>query len=153
MSPGDRQEREGSGMSDTNDGAVGRWGRLFRRRRRGWLYSDRVVRMDDRGIVIRHYYWPAGNKRIPYADIRGIAVRPLRAWHGQYRVHGVDHRRRWYSRDRTRGEKETAIDLDIGGLVYPVLTPEDPQWVAELLQQHMPSRVGGPDADGGRADF
>jgi hypothetical protein len=64
----------------------------------------------------------------------------------------VDHRRRWYSRDRTRGEKESAIDLDIGGVVYPVLTPEDPQWVAELLQQHMPNRVGEPDVDGGRVD-
>ncbi len=134
-------------MSETDDGAVGGWRNLLRFRRRQWLYSDHVLRMDDRGIVIRHYYWPAGNKRISYREIEGFTRRPLKAWHGQYRVQGIDFRRRWYSRDRTRGEKESAIDLDIGGLVRPVLTPDDPQWVAEILTERAAAARDDGDAD------
>ncbi len=113
-----------------------RWMRANARRQRpGWLYADSVVRMGDDGIVISGYYWPIGRKRIPYIEIRGFASRPLRAWHGQYRVQGVDHRGRWYSRDRHRGEKEQAIDLTVGRLIHPVLTPDDVDAVLEILDQ------------------
>lgn len=105
-----------------------------RRRRREWLYSDTVVGLTDDRVVINHYYWPLGKKRIRYSDIRSFDVRPLKAWHGQFRVHGVDHLGRWYSRDRHRGEKERAIDLDVGRLIHPVLTPDDIDKVLDILE-------------------
>jgi hypothetical protein len=98
------------------------------------LYADSIVRMREDGVVINRYYWPMGRKRIPYDEIRSFTTRPLRAWHGQFRVQGVDHRGRWYSRDRHRGEKERAIDLDVGGLIHPVLTPDDVDKVLEILE-------------------
>ncbi len=112
-----------------------RWiGAASRRRRRELIYSDSVVRLREDGIVINSYYWPFGSKRIAYADIRGFDVRPLKAWHGQFRVHGIDHLGRWYSRDRHRGEKERAIDLRVGLLIHPVLTPDDIDKVIAILE-------------------
>lgn len=99
------------------------------------LYSDQVVAMMDDSIRVNRYYWPAGRKRIRYAEIRSFRPRPLAAWHGQYRVHGIDHRGRWYSRDRHRGEKDLAIDLVVGRLIKPVLTPEDVNTVLEILER------------------
>lgn len=119
-----------------------------RRRRNGWLYQDEVVRMDRTGIVIRHYYWPFGHKRIPFADIRSFDPRPLKAWHGQYRVQGIDMRGRWYSRDRDRGEKELAIDLDVGRRIRPILTPRDPDAVLEILT----GGVSGSDFSESKSD-
>jgi hypothetical protein len=117
------------------------WRRLqgvSRRRRREWIYTDTVVRMSEDELVINRYYWPFGKKRIPYTDIRSFSSRPLKAWHGQYRVQGVDHRGRWYSRDRHRGDKEQAIDLTVGRLIHPVLTPDDFDDVIDILEQKVP---------------
>ena len=104
---------------------------------RRWLYRDRVVKLDEHALTIRSYYWPFGSKRIVYSAIEGLERRPLKAWQGQFRVQGMDLQRRWYSRDRHRGEKESAIDLDVGSLFRPVLTPEDPDLVVRILEQRM----------------
>ena len=101
-----------------------------------WLYRDDVVKLDGTRLGIRHYYWPLGSKRVPYTSIAGFDRRPLKAWQGQFRVHGIDQRGRWYSRDRHRGEKDSAIDLDVGKRIRPVLTPRDVEKVIEILQQH-----------------
>ena len=110
---------------------------LLRRRSPTWLYEDDVVRLDETGITILGYYWPFGRKLIPYDDIDEFSLRPLKAWHGQFRVHGIDLRGRWYSRDRHRGEKEMAIDLDLGTRIRPVLTPDDPDGVVEILRAQL----------------
>ena len=124
-------------------GRVNRLREAARNRSERWLYRDDVVRMDEVGIVIHNYYWPLGNKRIGYADISSFTRRGLKTWQGQHRVHGIDLRGRWYSRDRHRGEKELAIDLDVGGRIRPVLTVRDPDTVMRLLRQ----RLGSPAVD------
>lgn len=118
------------------------WRAVARPQPREWLYTDGIVSMGEDGLVIKRYYWPVGRKRIPYAEIRSFDARPLRAWHGQYRVQGIDHLGRWYSRDRHRGEKERAIDLTVGRVIRPVLTPDDPDAVVEILQLEIPNDQG-----------
>ncbi len=113
-----------------------------RREGREVLYADGIVRMREDGVVISRYYWPVGRKRIPYDEIRSFTTRPLRPWHGQFRVQGIDHRGRWYSRDRHRGEKERAIDLDVGGLIHPVLTPDDVDKVLDILERQVTNDPG-----------
>ena len=115
----------------------------LRTARSQWLYRDDVVKLNDSQVVIRHYYWPFGSKRVPYTSIAGYHRRPLKAWHGQFRVHGIDQKGRWYSRDRHRGEKETAIDLSIGRRIRPVLTPHDVEKVTEILDNQI-ARAGDP---------
>lgn len=103
--------------------------------------------MDRVGVVVRRYYWPLGWKRILYTEIEDFSRRPLKMWQGQHRVHGIDLRGRWYSRDNRRGEKELAIDLDIGARIRPVLTPEDPDKVLEILSQRLSAEDPAHSAD------
>ena len=114
-----------------------------------WLYRDDVVKLDEHAITIRAYYWPFGSKRIPYEEIQRFERRPLKSGHGQFRVQGIDLRRRWYSRDRKRGEKELAIDLDVGKPIRPVLTPDDPIEVLAILQNHVSLTRNPETADPG----
>lgn len=99
------------------------------------LYADGVVRVDPDGLTVRRYYWPRGRKRIPFDTIREYRTHALTMGHGQYRVHGIDRRGRWYSRDRRRQDKPLAIVLDVGRRIRPVLTPADPQAVLSILDQ------------------
>lgn len=118
-----------------------RW-RVAMARRQESLYTDSILRMQDDRIVINLYYWPLGRKRIPYNEIRSFTPRPLGPWRGQFRVHGIDHRGRWYSRDRHRGEKERAIDLTVGRLIHPVLTPDDVEAVLTILERKVTNEPG-----------
>lgn len=120
--------------------------RAWMRRRRvdsGLLYIDGVVRVDGDGLTVRRYYWPRGPKRIPFDRIRGYRTHALTMGHGQYRVHGIDRRGCWYSRDRSRQDKPLAIVLDVGRRIRPVLTPSDPQAVLAILERRRP--VTSPD--------
>lgn len=123
------------GLIDPLSAAWHRLKAIARRQRPAALYIDSIVELRDDDIVIKRYYWPVGRKRIAYTEIRGFTSRPLRAWHGQFRVQGIDHRGRWYSRDRHRGEKEQAIDLTVGRLINPVLTPDDVDAVLDILER------------------
>ena len=114
--------------------------RLGRRRGRGALYADDVVRLDAAGLRIRRYYWPFGARRIAYDEIRGYTTRPLTVGRGQYRVHGIDLGGRWYHHDVDRSNKPLAIVLDVGGRLRPVVTPSSPNDVLEILDDRVGAR-------------
>ncbi len=100
------------------------------------LYDDGRVRLNDEALTLRWYYFPlATSKRIPYADIRGVDVRPLTWLSGKGRLWGSAHPRYWLPLDRTRPHKDTALVLDVGGHVRPTFTPDDPGRVQELLHR------------------
>jgi hypothetical protein len=119
--------------------------RAVSRRRGPWLYRDDGVRLNEQEIVIARYFWPFGRKRIPYAAIERVTRRPLKPWHGQFRVHGIDLWGRWYPHDRARGDKDIAIDLHVGGAIRPVLTPDEPEEVLEILQRRVAKARGGDE--------
>lgn len=102
------------------------------------FYDDGHVRLDHDGVIIRRYYFPLGmSKRIPYARIRAV-----RAWHmgpltGKGRVWGSGDLRHWAPLDLHRRRKETALALDLGRWMTPVITPDDPARVQAILQQRV----------------
>lgn len=115
------------------------------------LYADDVVVMDQDGLTIRRYYWPAGRKRIAYQDINSYQLRGLTIGRGQYRVHGIDMHGNWYSRDPTRQHKDCAIVLDTGSRIDPILTPDNPNTVVQILERHILSDPDGKPPTGSPA--
>lgn len=115
--------------------AEGRWAGY----RRSVEYDDGRIRCDEWGLVIR-WYGLFGAKKVPYDRIRSATTGDMGALGGRYRIWGSSDLRHWYNLDRTRPRKKTAIVLDLGGWLRPVITPDEPDKVIEILKRH---GVGG----------
>jgi Bacterial PH domain len=100
------------------------------------LYDDGKIACDDTGLLIRRYY-PWGVKRIPYASIRSI--RRLSLGIRKWRLSGSGDFLHWWNFDPNRPKKETALDIDTGHRIHPTITPDDPEAVEHILNQHLTS--------------
>lgn len=101
------------------------------------LYDDGRISCDDDGVVIGWYY-PWGAKKVPYRSIRAATTFPLGALRGRGRVWGSTDFTHWYNLDGGRPKKETGIELDVGGRVRPTITPDDPDAVVRIIEEHRP---------------
>ncbi len=100
------------------------------------LYQDRWITCTPEGVRIRGYYFPWGTKTVPYRSIRAarrVELSPLR---GQGRIWGTANPRYWASLDPKRPTKSTALVLDLGRFVRPVITPDDPDAVEAAIRRY-----------------
>ncbi len=102
----------------------------------GALYDDGRIRLDEGGLTIRWYY-PWGQKRIPYRAMQSIAIRPLSTWRGKWRIWGSGDFTHWFNLDTTRPGKESAIEIHRAGRVIPMITPDDTDTVARIISEHL----------------
>jgi hypothetical protein len=110
-------------------------------------YEDRWIRCAAEAIAVRGYYFPWGTKHISYASIRLIERVNLGALSGRGRVWGTANPGRWASFDPRRTTKRVGFDLDLGGRVKPLITPDDPDAFETAVRAHVDP---GVFAAGGR---
>jgi hypothetical protein len=100
------------------------------------LYRDRWISCTDSELVIRGYYFPFGiRKRIPYGAVRDVAAVDMGLLTGRGRIWGTASPRYWAHLDPRRPAKKTALVVDVGGVVKPFITPDDPARVLEILAE------------------
>ncbi|MFC9790140.1 hypothetical protein [Rhodococcus sp. NPDC127528] len=107
----------------------------------GTLYQDGTVRIDSRGVTIRHYYFPFVGKTVPYERIESVHSGVLPGLGGRWRIWGTTDFSCWYSLDLLRPTKHTAIVLEILGRGTPAFTPRDPDAVESVIAAHL-ARTG-----------
>ncbi|MBV9231248.1 MAG: hypothetical protein JOZ18_18195 [Chloroflexi bacterium] len=108
------------------------------------FYDDGLVQLASDGLTIRRYYFPLGtSKHIPYAQIKGVQQWHMGLWTGKGRLWGSGDLQHWFPLDLHRPRKETALILDIGTWVKPVITPDDPDRVLGLLQEQTARTLSG----------
>ena len=101
----------------------------------GILYADRLVDITSEGIVLRHYYYPAGAKRVKFDEAEYIEARKLTAWTGGWRIWGSGDFRTWWPADLNRPSRDTAFLLVRKGKWTRIaFTVEDPAAVREVLR-------------------
>lgn len=100
------------------------------------LYNDGRVSCDEDGITLRWYY-PWGSKRVPYRSIRAVRQLALGPVRGRWRIWGSGDFVHWYNLDPGRPGKDRAIEIDTGARVRPTITPDDPETVARIVDQHI----------------
>ena len=106
------------------------------------LYDDGRLVLDEDGLILRHYYFPLGtSKRIAYRDIRHVQARPMGWLTGKGRGWGTTNPRYWLPLDTSRPEKDTLLILDLGRLVRPAFSPDDPGRVLDILRGKAPTAV------------
>ena len=99
------------------------------------LYDDPWIRCDAMHLTIRGYYFPFGKpKVIAYRDIRSVSPVTIGIWTGKWRLWGTSSPRYWLHLDLSRPRKDTALVLDLGRPVQPVITPADPARVAAIIE-------------------
>jgi hypothetical protein len=108
-------------------------------------YDDGKVACTDQELIIRHYYFPAGAKRIPYSAMREVRRVRLGVM-GRCRIHGSGDLVHWFNFDSGRPRKDAALVVHLDGPVRPVVTPEDPDWVAAELAAHGVTVTSGSEA-------
>ncbi|MBD8506855.1 hypothetical protein HT102_10180 [Hoyosella sp. G463] len=98
-------------------------------------YDDGQVRLDETGITIRRYYFPTGgDKHIPYSSVTRFGTRRLDWSLNRASIWGTFSTNTWMPLDVRRRNKHTAIILDIGALIRPVITPDRPDDVLAILR-------------------
>lgn len=100
-------------------------------------YDDGGVACTDAALVIRRYYFPAGTRRILYADIADVRRIPLSFMSGRYRIWGSGDLTHWFNLDAGRPNKRVAFIIQVAGRhIKPVITPQDADAVAMELAAH-----------------
>jgi hypothetical protein len=100
-------------------------------------YDDGRVACTDDGLVIQHYYFPGGAKRIPYGKIQQVRCVPLKSMGGAVKIHGSGDFIHWFNFDMHRSRKADALIVVLSGRrVRPVITPDDANRVAAELTAH-----------------
>jgi hypothetical protein len=100
-------------------------------------YDDGRIACTDDGLVIRSYYFPAGDKRIPYGDIERVRVLPMDGISGGYRLWGSGDFTHWFNWDPGRPKKGVKLIIEIRGRrAKPVITPDAPSDVQAELSAH-----------------
>lgn len=100
-------------------------------------YDDGRVACTDDGLIIRHYYFPGGAKRIPYGKIRQVRWVSLKSMRGQIKIHGSGNLVHWFNFDMDRPRKADALIVAVSGnRIRPVITPDDANLVAAELIAH-----------------
>lgn len=97
-------------------------------------YDDGTVACTEDELVIRRYYVPRGDKRIPYRTIKGVRRVPLESMGWRIRIWGSRDFVHWWNLDLHRSDKPVALIVDTGARFRPVITPDDAdRLVAELV--------------------
>ena len=78
-------------------------------------YDDGRVACTDDALVIRLYYFPFGDKRIPYANIGQVRRAALTGMGGRYRLWGSGDFIHWANYDPDRPKKSVALIVSISG--------------------------------------
>jgi hypothetical protein len=100
-------------------------------------YDDGRVALTDDALVIRKYYFPFGDKRLPYGDITNVRRRPLAPLMEKWRIWGSSDFVHWFNYDPGRPRKDTALEITQSGHgARPVITPDNPDEVAAELAAH-----------------
>lgn len=100
-------------------------------------YDDGRIACTDDALVIRKYYFPFGDKRIPYSSIERARVLPMNRLSGAGRIWGSGDFIHWYNLDPGRPRKSTRLVLELRGRIpRPVITPDDPEAVKAELFSH-----------------
>ena len=97
------------------------------------LYEDQHVVCDNDALTIKNYHFPAGSKRIPYADVKKLELVEIGWLTGKLRMWGMGLAPYWFHLDWERPTKDKAIVVDTGEWLKSVVTPKATQQVYDIL--------------------
>ena len=94
---------------------------------------------------VRGYYAPFGTKTFPYTRVKGLQRFDITGvMSGKWRFWGTSNPRYWANLDVHRWKKKVGFVIDLGGIVSPIVTPEDPDGFESVLRERAHLEGGTP---------
>jgi hypothetical protein len=104
-------------------------------------YADSCIEVSEQGLTIRRYYFPLGSKHVPFEAIRSVRRVQIGPMTGQGRIWGTANPRYWANLDPARRRKNAGFIIDVGAVVRPFITPDDPNAFESALNRHISVEV------------
>jgi hypothetical protein len=92
------------------------------------MYQDSTVTLTDSVLVLSHYYFPLGRKKvIPLTAIHGVDQFDMTWLRGKLRIWGTTNPKYWMPLDLGRPKKSVGFIVNLGGHISPAFSPDRPE--------------------------
>jgi hypothetical protein len=108
-------------------------------------YDDGRIGCGPDRLEIHSYYFPFGTKSVPYTHIQGLQRIEIKGvLSGKWRIWGTGNPRYWANLDIKRPQKQAGFVVDLGGMVNPIVTPDNPDAFESVLRERTNLGPGNP---------
>ncbi|HEY0548353.1 MAG TPA: hypothetical protein VGF13_02060 [Verrucomicrobiae bacterium] len=70
------------------------------------IYKDKLIEVTEEGVTFRNYYFPFGDRSIPFDQIERVEVGPSSVLDGGWRLWGTGDFRTWFPLDMKRPRRD-----------------------------------------------
>ena len=77
------------------------------------IYSDKLIEMTQETILFRHYYFPWGNKKIEFSNIKKVEILEPTLMSGKWRIHGTGDFTTWFPWDSGRPGRDMIFRITL----------------------------------------
>jgi len=99
-------------------------------------YDDGKISTSPSGLRIGTYFMWGGSKKIEYGDIQSVRSWQMGTLTGKWRIWGSGDFKHWFNLDSGRPSKSVGLVIDVGKHWLPVVTPDRPDELTEVLRSH-----------------
>lgn len=101
------------------------------------LYEDKDVKITEKEVIIRCYFFPFGNsKHIPYHKIKSVDMKNF-AWKGKLWGMNVTEWGYWMPGDLNRWDYNKFIAIETGSSVTPCFTCTNMDVAFRIIQEQL----------------
>jgi len=98
-------------------------------------YQDKLVELTDDAITFHHYYFPFGDRSVPFKQIEHIEVTSVPPMTERWRLWGTGDFRTWFPLDMKRPKRDRIFIASLRGSHLRIgFTVEDSAQVEAILK-------------------
>jgi len=99
------------------------------------VYKDKLIELGDAAVTFRRYYFPFGDRRVPFDEIERVQVEPA-ATGDNWRLWGTSDFQTWFPLDTKRPARDRIFIASLRGTSRRIgFTVENSRKVEEVLRQ------------------
>jgi hypothetical protein len=100
-----------------------------------FLYSDKLIEINDDSILFRQYYFPTFSKSVKFSEIEKIIIEEPTLRNGKFRYWGTGDFLHWYPSDFKRSKRDVIYILFRKNKKIRIgFTVENSEMVTEILK-------------------
>jgi hypothetical protein len=100
------------------------------------IYKDKLIEVTDEGITFHRYYFPFGDRSIPFAQIERVEVGSPSVIDGSWRLWGTGDFRTWFPLDGERPKRDRIFVATVRDSSRRIgFTVEDAPQVERVLRE------------------